>query len=120
MTRSDLISILAKNFPALTAKDADLVVKEIIDAIGEALARGDRVELRGFGVFSVHQRQSRIARNPKTGEKVVVPAKAMPHFKPGTVLSAVMRTKGKQLCPCSGQVVREGFEIDHTVLKNHE
>ena len=86
MTRSDLVAILAKNFPALTVKDAEMAVKEIIDAIGEAIARGDRVEIRGFGVFSVHQRPPRIARNPKTGEKVSVPAKAMPHFKPGKEL----------------------------------
>ena len=86
MTRSDLIAILAKSFPALTAKDAELVVKEIIDAISEALARGDRVEIRGFGVFSVHQRSPRVARNPKTGQRIDVPTKAMPHFKPGKEL----------------------------------
>ena len=86
MTRSDLIAILAKNFPRLTAKDAEIAVKEIIDAIGEALVRGERVEIRGFGSFSIHQRPPRIARNPKTGEKVSVPAKHLPHFKPGKEL----------------------------------
>ena len=86
MTKSDLIAILVKNFPTLTAKDAEIAVKEIIDAIGKALARGDRVEIRGFCAFSVHQRPPRIARNPKTREKVSVPAKHMPHFKPGKEL----------------------------------
>ena len=86
MNRSDLIAILANNFPALTAKDAELVVKEIIDAISESIAQGDRVEIRGFGAFSLHERPPRNARNPKTGEKVSVPAKAMPHFKPGKEL----------------------------------
>lgn len=86
MTRSDLIAILTKNFPSLTAKDAQIAVKEITDAIGEALAQGERVEIRGFGSFSLNYRSPRTGRNPKTGEKVTVPAKHIPHFKAGKSL----------------------------------
>jgi len=83
MTRSDLIAALATRFTHLTAKDAEIAVKEILDAIGNALARGDRVEIRGFGSFSVNYRPARKGRNPKSGETVAVPAKYVPHFKAG-------------------------------------
>ena len=83
MTRSDLIAALAYRFPNLMAKDADIAVKEILDAIGQSLARGDRVEIRGFGSFALNYRPPRTGRNPKTGEKVLVPEKHVPHFKAG-------------------------------------
>jgi len=83
MNRSDLITILAARFPGLTEKDAEIAVKEILDAIGQVLARGGRVEIRGFGSFSLNYRKPRKGRNPKTGETVLVAAKAMPHFKAG-------------------------------------
>ena len=83
MTRSDLIDALAARFPNLMVKDAEISVKEILDAIGNALARGDRVEIRGFGSFDLNHRPARTARNPKTGEKVQVPPKYAPHFKAG-------------------------------------
>ena len=83
MTRSDLIAALAARFPKLVAKDAEISVKEILDAIGQSLSRGDRVEIRGFGSFSLNSRPARIGRNPKTGEKVQVPPKYVPHFKAG-------------------------------------
>ena len=83
MTRSDLVSALALRFPTLTAKDAEIAVKEILDAIGHALARRDRVEIRGFGSFSLNHRPPRKGRNPKSGETVSVPAKYVPHFKAG-------------------------------------
>ena len=83
MTRSDLIAALACRFPHLTTADAELVVKEIIGAIGAALAHGDRVEIRGFGSLSLNYRLPRTGRNPKSGEKVSVPAKYVPHFKAG-------------------------------------
>ncbi len=86
MTRSELIQKLADQFPQLTAKDAELALKEMLDAIGEALAQGQRVEIRGFGSFALNYRPPRTGRNPKTGEPVKVPAKYVPHFKPGKEL----------------------------------
>ena len=86
MTKSELIARLAERFPQLVAKDADLSVKMLLDAMSEALAKGDRIEIRGFGSFSLNYRPPRTGRNPKTGEKVQVPAKHVPHFKAGKEL----------------------------------
>jgi integration host factor subunit beta len=86
MTRSDLIAKLAERYPKLMAKDADLAVKVIIDAMTGALARGGRIEIRGFGSFALNYRPPRIGRNPKSGDKVQVPAKYVPHFKAGKEL----------------------------------
>jgi len=86
MTKSELIARLAERFPQLVAKDAELSVKVILDALSEALAKGDRIEIRGFGSFALNYRPPRIGRNPKTGEKVGVPAKYVPHFKAGKEL----------------------------------
>ena len=83
MTRSDLIAALVARFTHLTAKDAEIAVKEILDAIGNSLAHGDRVEIRGFGSFSLNYRPARKGRNPKSGDAVSVPAKYVPHFKAG-------------------------------------
>jgi integration host factor subunit beta len=83
MNRSNLIISLASHFPGLTEKDAEIAVKVILDAIGQALANRDRVEVRGFGSFTVNYRKARTGRNPKTGEVVSVAAKATPHFKAG-------------------------------------
>ena len=83
MTKSELIAQLAERFPQLVAKDADLAVKMILDAMTEALVRGDRIEIRGFGSFALNYRPPRLGRNPKSGEKVDVPAKWVPHFKAG-------------------------------------
>jgi integration host factor subunit beta len=86
MTKSELIARLAARFPQLVAKDADLSVKMVLDAMTEALAKGDRIEIRGFGSFSLNYRPPRIGRNPKSGVKVQVPAKYVPHFKAGKEL----------------------------------
>lgn len=86
MTKSELIANLATRFPQLTHADVEIAVHSILQAIGTQLASGDRVEVRGFGSFTVHIRPPRRGRNPKTGEKVDVPAKAVPHFKPGVEL----------------------------------
>jgi integration host factor subunit beta len=83
MTRSELIDHLADRFPLLTAKDVESAVKEMTEAIGHTLARGSRVEIRGFGSFTINYRPPRMGRNPKTGEPVGVPAKWLPYFKPG-------------------------------------
>lgn len=83
MNRSDLINRLAELHPQLLAKDADLAVKVILDAMSEALSHGGRIEIRCFGSFGLNYRLPRLGRNPKTGEKVKVPTKYMPHFKTG-------------------------------------
>lgn len=86
MTKSELITRLAEKFPQLVAKDADFAVKMIIDALTAALARNDRIEIRGFGSFALNYRPPRVGRNPKSGDKVHVPEKYVPHFKAGKEL----------------------------------
>jgi integration host factor subunit beta len=86
MTKSDLIFKISERFPQLLYKDAELSVKMILDAMTDKLASGKRIEVRGFGSFSLNYRPSRLGRNPKTGEKVAVPAKHVPHFKAGKEL----------------------------------
>ena len=86
MTKSELIARLAERFPQLVAKDADFAVKMILDALSEALVKGDRIEIRGFGSFSVTHRPPRLGRNPRSGEAVQIPEKRVPHFKPGKAL----------------------------------
>ena len=86
MTKSELITQLSDKFSQLVHKDAELSVKTIIDSLGDALSKGGRVEIRGFGSFSLNHRPARLGRNPKTGEKVNVPEKFVPHFKPGKEL----------------------------------
>ena len=86
MTKSDLITKLGARYPQLVAKDAELAVKTILDAMGKSLSQGQRIEIRGFGSFSLNYRPPRTGRNPKTGEKVSVPEKHVPHFKAGKEL----------------------------------
>ncbi|GKS68196.1 integration host factor subunit beta [Nitrosomonas sp. PY1] len=83
MTKSELIARLAARFPQLVAKDAELSVKTIIDAMSKSLAKGQRIEIRGFGSFDLNYRPPRVGRNPKSGDKVKVPEKYVPHFKAG-------------------------------------
>ena len=86
MTKSKLINLLAVRFSQLVHKDAELSVKSILDAMSNSLNNNKRIEIRGFGSFSLNYRPSRIGRNPKTGEKVNVPEKNVPHFKAGKAL----------------------------------
>lgn len=86
MTKSELIARLAARFPQLVVKDADYAVKMVLDAMTDALARGDRIEIRGFGSFALNYRPPRLGRNPKSGDKVQVPEKYVPHFKAGKEL----------------------------------
>lgn len=83
MTRSELIEHLADRQAHMTQRDVELAVKLVLDNVIGELAEGGRVEIRGFGSFSVHHRPARRGRNPKTGEAVDIPRKYMPHFKPG-------------------------------------
>ncbi len=95
MTRSELIATIAERFPHLTMKDAEVSVQEILSGISSALSDGNRVEIRGFGSFSLNYRPPRLGRNPKTGEKVPVPGKYAPHFKAGKELAALVMEAGK-------------------------
>ena len=83
MTKSELIAKLAARYPQLVAKDAELAVKMVLDAMGKSLSEGQRIEIRGFGSFSLHFRPPRMGRNPKTGDAVALAGKYVPHFKPG-------------------------------------
>ncbi len=86
MTRSDLVEALAARFGQLTQRDAEFAVKTLLDAMSDALSRGHRIELRGFGTFTVTRRPPRMGRNPRSGESVAIPEKRVPHFKPGKAL----------------------------------
>jgi integration host factor subunit beta len=85
MTKAELVEEVGQQ-AALTRKHSEVIVDAVFSAILEALQRGDKIELRGFGSFRVRERGSRTGRNPKTGEGVVVPAKKVPYFKPGKEL----------------------------------
>ncbi len=86
MTKSELISQLAAKQPQLDYRDVELAVKELLAQMSASLASGDRIEVRGFGSFSLHYRPPRVGRNPKTGASVAVSDKYVPHFKPGKEL----------------------------------
>lgn len=86
LTKSALIAQIAARQDMLTEKDVELAVKTLLEQMVEALATGERVEVRGFGSFSLHHRPPRTGRNPKTGETVEVGSKYVPHFKPGKEL----------------------------------
>lgn len=92
MTKSELIQRLAERNPHLYQRDVERIVATILDEITSALSRGDRVELRGFGAFSVKHRGSRIGRNPRTGESVAVAEKVVPYFKTGKELRERLNT----------------------------
>ncbi len=91
MTKADLIDEVARNSD-LSKKDAEVIVQAVLDSIVESLKNGGKVELRGFGSFRLRERGSRQGRNPKTGEKVFVPAKKVPYFKPGKDLKELINS----------------------------
>ena len=86
ITKSDLIDNLSRSQSHLAYKDVELAVKSLIEMMSNALSIGERIEIRGFGSFSLHYRPPRIGRNPKSGERVELPGKHVPHFKPGKEL----------------------------------
>ena len=97
MTRSDLVEELAARFGQLTHRDAESAVKNILEAVGDALVRGHRIEIRGFGSFSVNHRPPRMGRNPRSGESVAIPEKRVPHFKPGKALREAVDKRTEEL-----------------------
>ncbi len=98
MTKSDLIDIIARKQSHLAYKDVELSVKTLLEQMSHALAGGERIEIRGFGSFSLHFRPPRMGRNPKTGDSVALPGKYVPHFKPGKELrERVNESIGKEI-----------------------
>ena len=83
MTKSELIERIADHQEQLSVKDIELAIKSILEYMSQILASGERIEVRGFGSFSLHYREPRVGRNPKTGELVLLAGKYVPHFKPG-------------------------------------
>lgn len=86
ITKSDLIDNLSRSQGHLAYRDVELAVKSLIEMMSNALSMGERIEIRGFGSFSLHYRPPRIGRNPKSGDRVELPGKYVPHFKPGKEL----------------------------------
>ena len=86
MTKSELIESLVRKQSQLGYRDVELAVKTMLEHMGQTLATGERLEIRGFGSFSLHYRPPRVGRNPKSGDPVSLPAKYVPHFKPGKEL----------------------------------
>lgn len=96
MTKSELIADLASANPHLMNRDIELIVSTVFDEITAALARGERVELRGFGAFTIKQREARTGRNPRTGEAVAVDQKVVPFFKAGKELRERINRRGRR------------------------
>ena len=90
MTKSELITLLAERFPQLVVKDAELSVKAILDAMSDNLATGERIEIRGFGSFSLNYRPPRLGRNPKTGEEIPITARRVVTFHPSNKLKTLV------------------------------
>ena len=102
MTRSDLVEALAERFGQLTHRDAEFAVKALLEAMSDALARGHRIELRGFGSFTISHRPPRMGRNPRSGESVAIPERRVPHFKPGKALREAVDAQTAQLQDVQG------------------
>lgn len=93
MTKSELIELIARRQEHLPPRDVEIAVKCILEQMSEALASGQRIEVRGFGSFSLHYRKPRQGRNPKTGDQVILDGKYVPHFKPGKNLRMQVNTE---------------------------
>jgi integration host factor subunit beta len=93
MTRSVLIEKISERVGSLTRKQTEIVIDTVFETIKEALVKGEKIEIRGFGNFKVKNRRPRLARNPKTGDKIDVPAKRVLHFKAGKALREAMNAK---------------------------
>ncbi|MFZ1344365.1 integration host factor subunit beta [Thiothrix eikelboomii] len=92
MTKSEIIDILTRKQSHLSSKDVELAIKLLLESMSETLSSGGRIEIRGFGSFSLHHRTARKGRNPKTGDQVSLPPKFVPHFKPGKELRERVNT----------------------------
>lgn len=99
MTKSELIEVISRQQNLLAFRDVELAVKCILEQMSQALSSGDRIEIRGFGSFSLHYRPPRLGRNPKTGETVALAGKYVPHFKPGKELRDRVDGNGSENSP---------------------
>ena len=99
MTKSELIEVIAREQSHLAYRDVELAVKCMIEQMSQALASGQRIEIRGFGSFSLHFRPPRVGRNPKTGDSVELSGKYVPHFKPGKELRERVNLKFADILP---------------------
>lgn len=97
MTKSELIERIVTHQGQLSSKDVELAIKTMLEQMSQALATGDRIEIRGFGSFSVSRRPPRIGRNPRSGESVQIPEKRVPHFKPGKALREAVDARSAEL-----------------------
>ena len=107
MTRSDLVEELANRFGQLTYRDAEFAVKAILDAMNDALVAGHRIEIRGFGSFSINRRPPRMGRIPRSGESVAIPEKRVPHFKPGKALRESVDQRTAEIVAGTGKGKRD-------------
>lgn len=103
MTKSELIELIAREQSHLAYRDVELAVKCMIEQMSQALASGERIEIRGFGSFSLHYRPPRVGRNPKTGDSVRLSGKYVPHFKPGKDLRERVNEKYQQQLAADSQ-----------------
>ena len=104
MTRSDLVEALAQQFGQLAHRDAEIAVKAILDAMSDAMVKGHRIEIRGFGSFSINRRPPRQGRNPRSGESVAIPEKRVPHFKPGKALREAVDQRTTELAQTKTEI----------------
>ena len=122
MTKSELIERICKRQSQLLPKDVELAVRTMLEQMSTTLAQGERIEIRGFGSFSLHYRAPRIGRNPKTGESVGLTGKYVPHFKPGKELRETVNgwTDGNGTAGTNGSAATADDDesaADHTVLR---
>ncbi len=109
MTKAELVEEVAR-VSELTKKHSEIIVNTVFDSIVDALRKDEKIELRGFGSFRIRQRRSRQGRNPKTGDKVDVPAKRIPYFKPGKELKVLINTSAESSEPAASSFSSTGAE----------
>lgn len=113
MTKSELIEILVRKQTQLGYRDVELAVKAMLEQMAQTLATGERIEIRGFGSFSLHYRPPRVGRNPKSGDPVALPGKHVPHFKPGKELrERVNALDEATLQAARAQRLADGYDDD--------
>ena len=102
MTKSELIERIVTHQGLLSSKDVELAIKTMLEQMSQALSTGDRIEIRGFGSFSINRRPPRMGRNPRSGAKVLIPEKLVPHFKPGKALREAVDQHGEMAAGATG------------------